>query len=68
MEEFLKYLLSITQDKGYMKKQIFNTSGTELFYKDIGKWTYIMQTTFWLMKMLWPKAQGNLTLYFPEEQ
>ena len=35
-----------------MEKQVFNASGTDLFYKDIGKRTYIMQIAFWLMKLL----------------
>ena len=37
MEEFFKYLLSVTQGKGYVEDKVFNTGETDLFYKDVGK-------------------------------
>lgn len=42
-EEFQKYLLSVTKEKGYVEEQVFNAADTGVFYKDIGKQTYIMQ-------------------------
>ncbi|XP_057566797.1 tigger transposable element-derived protein 1 [Hippopotamus amphibius kiboko] len=42
-EEFKKYLLSVIQEKGYVKEQVFNANETGLFYKDVGKRTYITQ-------------------------
>lgn len=38
-EEFLKYLLSIVEEKHNVEKQVFNAGETGLFYKGIGKWT-----------------------------
>ena len=35
-----------------MEKQIFSADETGLFYKEVGKQTYIMQMAFQLMKML----------------
>lgn len=43
-EEFKKYFLSVIQDKGYVEEQVFNAGETGLFYKDVGKRTYITQT------------------------
>ncbi|XP_062966172.1 tigger transposable element-derived protein 1 [Cynocephalus volans] len=42
-EEFKKYLLSVIQEKGYVEEQVFNADETGLFYKDVGKRTYITQ-------------------------
>lgn len=42
-EEFKKYLLSIIHEKGYMEEQVFNADETGLFYKNVGRRTYIMQ-------------------------
>uniref|UniRef100_A0A8C0PPK2 HTH CENPB-type domain-containing protein n=1 Tax=Canis lupus familiaris TaxID=9615 RepID=A0A8C0PPK2_CANLF len=42
-EEFKKYLLSIVHEKGYMEEQVFNADETGLFYKNVGRQTYIMQ-------------------------
>ncbi|XP_007083430.1 tigger transposable element-derived protein 1-like [Panthera tigris] len=42
-EEFKKHLLSVIQDKGYVEEQVFNADETGLFYKDVGKRTYITQ-------------------------
>lgn len=42
-EEFKKYLLSIIHEKGYMEEQVFNADETGLFYKNVGKRTYVMQ-------------------------
>ena len=39
-----------------MEKQIFSADETGLFYKEVGKQTYIMQMAFQLMKMLWSEA------------
>lgn len=36
-EEFLKYLLSIVEEKHNVEKQVFNAGETGLFYKSIGK-------------------------------
>ncbi|XP_004451066.1 tigger transposable element-derived protein 1 [Dasypus novemcinctus] len=43
MEEFKKYLVSIIQEKGYVEEQVFNADETSLFYKDVGKRTYVTQ-------------------------
>lgn len=43
-EEFKKYLLSVIREKGYVEEQVFNADETDLFYKNIGKRTYVMQT------------------------
>lgn len=32
-EEFLKYLLSIIYEKGYMEEQVFNADESGLFYQ-----------------------------------
>ncbi|XP_046519737.1 tigger transposable element-derived protein 1-like [Equus quagga] len=42
-EEFKKYLLSIIHEKGYMEEQVFNADETGLFYKNVGKRTYVMR-------------------------
>ncbi|XP_015351785.1 tigger transposable element-derived protein 1 [Marmota marmota marmota] len=42
-EEFKKYLLSVIQEKGYVEEKVFNASETGLFYKDVGKGTYVTQ-------------------------
>nr|XP_031322192.1 tigger transposable element-derived protein 1-like [Camelus dromedarius] len=42
-EEFKKYLLSIIHEKGYTEEQVFNADETGLFYKNVGKRTYVMQ-------------------------
>ncbi|XP_008562678.1 PREDICTED: tigger transposable element-derived protein 1-like [Galeopterus variegatus] len=42
-EEFKKYLLSIIHEKGYVEEQVFNADETGLFYKNVGKRTYVMQ-------------------------
>lgn len=39
-EEFLKYLQSVIQEKGYVEEQVFNADETGLFYKDFGQRTY----------------------------
>ena len=43
MEEFFKYLLSVTRGKGYVEDKVFNTDETDLFYNDVGKWTHIIK-------------------------
>lgn len=42
-EEFKRHLLSIIREKGYMEEEVFNADETGLFYKNIGKQTYIME-------------------------
>lgn len=37
VEEFLKYLLCVIKEKGYVEKQVFYANRTDLFYKDAGK-------------------------------
>lgn len=43
-DEFKKYLLSVIREKGYVEEQVFNADETGLFYKNVGKRTYVMQT------------------------
>lgn len=41
VEEFFKSVLNVKTEKGYVEEQVFNANETGLFYKDIGKQTYI---------------------------
>lgn len=49
-EEGRLYLPSVIQEKVYVEEHVFNMDETGLFYKDVGKWIYITQMAFWLMK------------------
>lgn len=51
-----KYLLRIIQEKGYGEKQVFKANEIDFFYKDIGKWTNVMQMEFQLIKNALPKC------------
>lgn len=42
-KQFLKYLLSVIQEKGYAEEQIFSADDVGLFYKKVGRQTYITQ-------------------------
>ncbi|XP_046538005.1 tigger transposable element-derived protein 1 [Equus quagga] len=42
-QEFKKHLLSVIEEKGYVEEQVFTADETGLFYKDVGKRTYITQ-------------------------
>ena len=40
----------LVQEKGYVEEQVFDTE-SGLFYKDVGKRTYIMEMAFWFTKI-----------------
>lgn len=37
VEKFLKYLLSVIQEKGYGEEQVFKANETDVFYKDVAR-------------------------------
>jgi hypothetical protein len=43
-EAFIKYLLQLIMETGYVPEQVFNADETGFFYKQTGKCTYISQT------------------------
>ena len=42
VEFFLKNLLNVIQEKGYVEEPFFNAGETGVFYKNVGKRTYVM--------------------------
>lgn len=41
-EEFKRCLPNVIQEKGYVEEPFFNAGETGLFYKNVGKRTYVM--------------------------
>lgn len=44
-EEFKRCLLNVIQEKGYVEEPFFNAGETGVFYKNVGKRTYVMWMT-----------------------
>lgn len=51
LHEFLKFFLSVIKEGGYVEEQGFSTDAIGLFYKYVGKGSYIMGIAFWFIKI-----------------